>query len=142
MNMNKDEAVKIAYTIAADVISPDHIEAIINEHQHLLSGSEHEKQLVAEALRDVQLELQEKAEEIDVMTPEEEAEIDAVLDKYRRADGKLDFDKLRAEAVTLKAEDYPELAAVFPEMFPQEVDDGKISYYDESSVFACLLFSH
>ena len=86
--MNKDEAVKVAYTIAASVIAPDHIADIINNYKHLLPDSEQDQQLVAEALRDVQIELLEKAEDGDVMTPEEEAEIDAILDKYRGADGK------------------------------------------------------
>lgn len=118
--MNKDEAVRVAYTIAANVIAPDHIEAIINEHKHLLSGSEQDKQLVAEALRDVQLELLEKAEDAD----DEEIALASIKD-YLDENGRIDFDRMRAEAVTLMAEDYPELAAAFPEMFPQEADNGE-----------------
>jgi len=99
--MNKDEAVKMAYTIAANVISPEHIADIINDHKQLLPDSEQDKQLVAEALRNVQLELQEKAEEVDVMTAEEEADIDAILEKYRGADGKLDMARVHADSSPL-----------------------------------------
>lgn len=119
--MNKDEAVKIAYTIAADVISPDRIEAIINEHQHLLPGSEQDKQLVAAALRVVQLELREKAEEVDVMTAEEEAEIDAVLDKYRGADSKLDYDLLRKNSGPLPEDLQAEFDAI---AYDEDSDSG------------------
>jgi hypothetical protein len=119
--MNKDEAVKMAYTIAANVIAPDHIEAIINEHKHLLPDSEQDKQLVAEALRDVQLELQEKAEEVDVMTAEEEAEIDATLDQYRGADGKLDYDLLDKKSGPLPEDMQAEFDAI---AYDEDGDSG------------------
>ena len=48
---------------------------------------------------------------------DEEIALDSIKD-YLGENSKIDFDKMRAEAVTLKAEDYPELAAAFPEMFP------------------------
>ena len=123
--MNKDEAVKVAYTIAANVISPEHIEDIINAYRHLLPDSEEDKQLVAQALRDVQLELQEKAEALDdEMLSDEEIALASIQD-YLDENGKLDFDKMRAEAITLKAKDYPELATAFPEMFPREDENGE-----------------
>jgi hypothetical protein len=123
--VNRDEAVKVAYTIAASVISPDHIADIINEYKHLLPDSEQDQRLVAEALRDVQLELMEKADDGDDEELSDEEIALASIEDYLDENGKIDFNKMRAEAVTLKAEDYPELAAAFPEMFPHETDNGE-----------------
>jgi hypothetical protein len=118
--VNKDEAVKVAYTIAASVISPDHIDDLINDYKHLLPDSEQDQQLVAEALRDVQIELLEKAEDGDVMTPEEEAEIDAILDKYRGADGKVSLELVKKHSRPLSGK----LLAEFESVAYDEDDDS------------------
>ncbi len=131
--MNKDEAVKIAYTIAADVISPDRIEAIINEHQHLLPGSEQDKQLVAAALRVVQIELLEKAEAVDDEELSDEEIALASIKDYLDENGKIDFDKMRAEAVIVKAQEVDVMTAEEEAEIDAILDkyrgaDGKLDY--------------
>ncbi len=117
-----DEAKRIAHQIAADLLDPDDLADIIGDYEAV---TEELFPAVRAALLELRQELLEDVDEDDDEHLSDEEIALASIRDYLDENGQIDFARLRAEAVTLKAEDYPELAATFPEMFPQEAENGE-----------------
>jgi len=112
-----DEAKRIAHRIAADLLDPDDLTDIIGDYEAV---TEELFPAVREALLELRQELLEDIDE-DVMTPEEEAEIDAILDKYRGADGKISLELVKKHSRPLTGDLLAEFNAV---AYDDEDDSG------------------
>ena len=109
---------ELALRIAADLIDPNHLDDIIHEAGIVPPKWEQE---VSAALLNLRQELLDSVAEYE---DDEEIAL-ASIEPYLDENGQIDFASLKAASSPLKAEDYPELAAKFPEMFPQEGSDGE-----------------
>jgi hypothetical protein len=109
---------ELALTIAAGLIDPDHLDDIIHESGIVPPEREQE---VSAALLELRQELLEGVADYE----DDEQVALASIEPYLNENGQIDFARMKADSSPLKAVDYPELAAEFPEMFTREADSGE-----------------